>query len=68
MKLKTMLSLLTSRELRKDVKSADERLRGRALPRLARELSAEAEQSAQIDMIWLSSVGIPMARRSSPKR
>ena len=48
MKLKTMLSLLTSRELRKDAKSADERIRGRKLPKLARELSAEAERSAQI--------------------
>ena len=48
MKLKTMLSLLSSRELRKDVRSADERLRGRAMPKLARTLSAEAEKSAQI--------------------
>ena len=48
MKLKRMLSLLTSRELRKDAKSADERLRGRKPSALARSLSAEAEKSAQI--------------------
>ena len=48
MKLKTMLSLLTSRELRKDARSADERLRGRKIPKLARTLSVEAEKSAQI--------------------
>ena len=48
MKLKTMLSLLTSRELRKDARAADERLRGRKMPKLARTLSAEAEKSAQI--------------------
>ncbi len=48
MKLKTMLSLLTSREIRKDVRSADERLRGHKLPGLARTLSTEAEKAAQI--------------------
>lgn len=48
MKLKKILSLLTSRELRRDAKSADERLRGRKPSALARSLSAEAEKSAQI--------------------
>ncbi len=48
MKVKRIVSLLRSREVRKNIKSADERTRGRKPGKLERSLSDEAQASAQI--------------------
>ena len=48
MKLKHIFSLLGSRGTRRNVQSADARIRGRKPTKLERSLSAEAHQAAQI--------------------
>ena len=48
MKLKRIFSLLGSRGTRRNVQSADARIRGRKPTKLERSLSAEAHQAAQI--------------------
>lgn len=48
MKIRRLFSLLRSKEVRKNVKSADERARGRKPTKLARSLPEEAHAAAQI--------------------